>query len=96
MVDLLCHIRHLIAGHHAVFNELGIAGDGRQRSFQLVGNIGCEILTYGSSLQNILMLGTDFVSKGLELSVNRGLYGRIQIFCHNVQRFQKMKREKMS
>ena len=71
MADLLCYVRYLFAAHHAGLNKLRIAGDGSQGSFELMRNIGGEILAHGSRLQDVFVLGADLVGERLKLPVDR-------------------------
>ncbi len=96
MTNLFGHMGHLIRSYHIIFEKFRIAGDRGQRSFELMRYIGSEILTHGSRLQDIFMLGADFVCKGLQFPIDRFLYGAVQTFCHLVQRPQELDRQEMS
>ena len=96
MADLFGYMGHLIRGDHIVLEKFRIAGDGCQGGFEFMGHIGSEILTHGGRFQDVFMLGSDLVCKGLQFPVDRFVDRAVQTFCHLVQRPEKLDGQEMS
>lgn len=58
--------------------------------------LAVKILPDGGCLQDVIMLGADLVSEGLQLPVGRGFQRPVQLLSHGIERFQELDRQEMS
>ena len=78
-----------------IFDQFRISGDCGQRCLKLMRYIRRKILPHFCCHQNILMLRADRIDKRNQFLVCRSLRRILHIFCHKLNRLQKLSRQDM-
>ena len=94
--DLPGEVNLLILVHHPVLDELGVAGDGGERGFQLMGYVGGEVLAALGGGQDLFVLGADLMGKGLQLPVDGDAARLVQVLRHLVDGGNELSGEQMT
>ena len=94
--DLPGEVKLLVLVHHPVFDELGVAGDGGEGGFQLMGYVGGEVLAALGGSQDLFVLGADLMGKGLQLPVDGDAARLVQMLRHLVDGGDELGRQQVT
>ena len=85
----------LLALRHAAFNQFRIAGDARQRRFQLMRNVGRKLHAHVRAAQNFLVLLLDHIHKRFQLGVARHAAHVVEVGGHPLDRLHQPRRQQV-